>query len=103
MENLIREVIELDKKARADVEHLENEKARIGDYIREEKTRLMKQYELEARAKLDFTRHEIEADLEKKRQEVKREYDVMSSRLEQSFAKSKDEWVSSIYDFCIQE
>jgi len=103
MENLIREVIELDKKARADVEHLESEKARIGDFIREEKARLMKQYELESKAKLDFTRHEIDADIEKKRQEVKREFDVMSAQLEQSFAKSKEEWIASIYDFCIQE
>jgi N-methylhydantoinase B/oxoprolinase/acetone carboxylase alpha subunit len=103
MENLIREVIELDKKYRTQVELLEAEKSKIGDFLRVEKAKLEKTYQQDAKAKLDAKKDEINIDLENRKAQLQIEYDVTLKRLEDNFNKNKAEWIETIYQFCTQE
>jgi len=103
MENLIRDVIELDKKYRTQVELLEAEKNKISDFLRAERAKLDSKYKNAASKELEQVKHEMEIDLETRKLEAKKDFDDTLNRLVNSFEKNKAEWVETIYQFCIQE
>ncbi|MBU1145262.1 MAG: hypothetical protein KJ971_05340 [Firmicutes bacterium] len=103
MDNLIRDVIDLDKKARKQVEHLRKEKDKISDFVREERKKLEIQYKSEANKTIEKAKSDIVLDLEKRNEESKKEYDLTLKKLEISFKENKEKWIDSIYQHCIQE
>lgn len=103
MENLIRDVIELDKKARNEVLKLTEEKEHISDVLRVERLRLEKKYKSEAKEKLNIEKTKMLAELEERKNQNKVEFEKSLKALESSFASKKDEWIESIYQDCIKE
>ncbi|MDD3122862.1 MAG: hypothetical protein PHC62_05005 [Candidatus Izemoplasmatales bacterium] len=103
MENLIRDVIELDKKFRTQVELLEAEKSKIGDFLRIEKAKLEKVYQNDAKVKLDTKKAEINLDLDHRKEKAQKDYDMTLKKLEANFNKNKAEWIETIYQFCTEE
>ncbi|MGD9910578.1 MAG: hypothetical protein AB7U79_08275 [Candidatus Izemoplasmatales bacterium] len=103
MENLIRDVIELDKKARNEVLKLTKEKEHISDVLREERLRLEKKYKSEAKEKLNIEKTKMLAELEERKKLNRVEFEKSLKELESSFALKSDEWIESIYQDCIKE
>ena len=103
MENLIRDVIELDKKFRTQVELLEAEKSKIGDFLRIEKAKLEKVYQNDAKVKLDTKKAEINLDFDHRKEKAQKDYDMTLKKLEANFNKNKAEWIETIYQFCTEE
>lgn len=103
MENLIRDVIELDKKYRKQVEQLETEKDKISDFLRAQRTILDSQYRSAAATELDKAKKAMEEDLLHRKAEAEKDFNVTLKRLVDSFEANKSEWVETIFQFCIQE
>lgn len=103
MENLIREVIELDKLARARVQELEAEKAKIGDFVREQKKLRENVFHEEITKRIDEVRAGLEKELAIRNKEIQAEYDKTLAELEKAFLEKKQAWVDEIYSYCVEQ
>lgn len=103
MENLIKEVIELDKLARKQVELLETEKSKINEYILEQKKILEKKYKDEISVQIKNAKKQMITDLENRKKEARTGFAEKAGQLEEDFQKNKQKWIDSIYEYCIQE
>ncbi|MDD3478220.1 MAG: hypothetical protein PHP32_05035 [Candidatus Izemoplasmatales bacterium] len=103
MENLIREVIELDKSARARVQELEAEKAKIGDFVREQKKLRENAFHEEITKRIDEVRAGLEKELAIRNKEIQAEYDQTLAELEKAFLEKKQAWVDEIYSYCVEQ
>ncbi|MDD4183837.1 MAG: hypothetical protein WC251_02220 [Candidatus Izemoplasmatales bacterium] len=102
MEKLIKDIIEVDKIHRAEVDALMREKEKINDFIREEKKRLKTQLQNASKSDIMKFKADIALDLKNKKQEAITESEAMLAKLESSFKKNKETWIDDIYDYCIQ-
>lgn len=103
MENLIKEVIELDKKARTEVELLEIEKSKISEFINQKKSEIEALYKADAKKIVEATKQKLLDDLKKKKQEANAEFDDKFHKLEETILKNKNGWIDSIYEYCVKE
>ncbi|MBN2504018.1 MAG: hypothetical protein JXB20_01590 [Bacilli bacterium] len=103
MEKLIKDIVELDKVYRTEVNALREEKEKISEFVREEKKRLKRQYEKVAKDKILKLQADIAADLEKRKQEAISESEKTLTNLESSYKKNKDVWVNNIYEYCLEK
>ncbi len=103
MEKLIKDIIELDKAYRTQVNQLREEKEKINDIIREEKKRLQKIYQEEANKKISEMKKQIDIDLETRKKAALEDYDSALKALEKSFQTNNDIWVEKIYHYCFEE
>lgn len=103
MENLIRDIIELDKKKRLELEQLENEKKKIGSFLREKRQEIENKYKAEAEEKLSKRRSEINQIISQAKEETEIDYKRSLNNLEQTFEKHHDEWIDTLYQYCIND
>lgn len=103
MENLIRDVIELDKAARNEVAKLIEEKEHISDFLREERKKIEKKYKADSAQKLANEKKVLLAELEQRKKQNSIEFEISKKALEQAFLEKKDVWIESIYQDCIKE
>ncbi len=103
MEKLIKDIIELDKIYRTQVNHLREEKEKINDIVREEKKRLQKIYQAEADKKIIEIKNQIVTDLDTRKKSAMAEFDSTLKALEKSFQENSDKWVEKIYNYCLEE
>lgn len=102
MENLIREVVELDKLKRIELKKLEDEKTQLGSFFREERRRLEKEYKEEAKKIFEARKKEIDESIHNAQINSKAEYEKKLSELEKAYKDNKDTWVNDLYDYCIE-
>jgi len=102
MEKLIKDIIEVDKIHRAEVDALLREKQKINEFIHEEKKRLKTKLQNASKAEITKLKADIALDLHTKKQEAIVESDAMLAKLESSFKENKETWIENIYDYCIQ-
>jgi len=101
--NIIREVIEIDKDARKQVELLKEEKNKLNDFLRKEKDNIIQKYTNEVNNTIETTKAEIDADIKKRKQEAIDEYQNILDNIEKTFDTHKEEWIDSIYNYCIED
>lgn len=102
MENLIREVVELDKLKRIEVKKLEEEKAKLGSFFREERKRLETEYEAEAKKIFEQRKEEIDSTVHEAQVNAKAKYEKDLREIETTFKKNKTEWIESLYQYCVE-
>ncbi|MCF7924465.1 MAG: hypothetical protein K9L64_05090 [Candidatus Izimaplasma sp.] len=100
MENLIRDIIEFDKKKRLEVEELEKEKKKIGAYLREKRKEIEKRYKAEADEIFAKRKTEIEKTISEAEEKAQDKYKISLKEIEITFNKHRQEWIDSLYDFC---
>ncbi len=103
MEKLIKDIIELDKTYRMQVNQLREEKEKINDIVREEKKRMQKNFQTEANKKKIEIKDQIVTDLDTRKKTAIAEYDSTLKALEKSFQANSDNWVEKIYNYCLEE
>jgi len=103
MENLIRDVIELDKAARNEVAKLIEEKEHIGDFLREERKKIEQKYKAESANKLAVEKEKLLKELAERKQQNQVDYEISKKALEEAFLEKKNDWIESIYQDCIKE
>ncbi|QWC00053.1 hypothetical protein KHQ88_00340 [Mycoplasmatota bacterium] len=101
MENLIRDVIELDKKKRNEIEALENEKSKIGSFVREKRQEIEKKYKAEADEIYARRKEEIDKAISEAEEKAKERYDISIKEIEMVFEKHRQEWLDSLYEYCV--
>lgn len=100
MENLIRDIIEFDKKKRLEVEALEKEKKKIGAFLREKKKEIEKEYKAEADEIFAKRKSEIENTISEAEEKAKDKYKISLKEIEITFTKHRQEWLDTVYDYC---
>ena len=102
MENLIRELVELDKLKRLEIQKLEDEKAKLGSFLREERKRIEAEYKLEAKKKYDARKEEIDKIISEAQVKAKLDFEDNLKELEEAYKKNKDQWIEMLYKYCIE-
>ena len=102
MENLIRELVELDKLKRLEIQKLEDEKAKLGSFLREERKRIEDEYKLEAKKKYDARKEEIDIIISEAQVKAKSDFEDNLKELEEAYKKNKDQWIEMLYKYCIE-
>ncbi len=101
MENLIREVIELDKKKRNEIEVLQNEKSKIAAYVRGKRDEIEKKYKEEADEIHSRRKKEIDKSISEAKAKAKDRYEISIKEIEMFFNKHRQEWLDSLYEYCV--
>ena len=101
MENLIREIIELDKKKRLELKELESEKEKMGTFLREKSLEIEQKYQLDADTILNNRKNEIEDIISLTKEQTKTEYKNSLKKLDETFTNHHQEWIDTLYNYCI--
>lgn len=102
MENLIRELVELDKLKRLELKKLEDEKAKLGSFLREERKRIEAEYQAEAKKIYDARKNEVDKIIAEAHVTAKADFEKNIKDLDQDYKKNKDEWIKTLYQYCIE-
>jgi len=101
LDNLIKQVVELDKSKRVDLKKLEDEKAKLNSFFREERKRLELEYRAKANKIFESRKKEIEDTIEKAKIDAKEDYEKKLKELKDTYNKQKKDWIESLYQYCI--
>lgn len=102
MENLIRELVELDKLKRLELKKLEDEKAKLGSFLREERKRIEAEYQAEAKKIYDARKNEVDKIIAEAQVTAKADFEKNIKDLDQDYKKNKDQWIKTLYQYCIE-
>ncbi|HPD99735.1 MAG TPA: hypothetical protein PLB83_00735 [Bacillota bacterium] len=102
MENLIRELVELDKLKRLELKKLEDEKAKLGSFLREERKRIEAEYQAEAKKIYDARKNEVDKIIAEAHVTAKADFEKNIKDLDQDYKKNKDQWIKTLYQYCIE-
>jgi hypothetical protein len=101
LENLIRELVELDKIKRQELKQLEEDKSKLGSFLREERKRIEEEYKAEAKKKYDSRKEEIEKIISEAQLNSKKDFDVRNQELMETYKNNKDQWIETLYKYCV--
>lgn len=101
LDNLIKQVVDLDKNKRVDLAKLEEEKSKLSGFFREERKRIEAEYRADAEEKISKRTAEINNEIEAAKIKAKADYERKMKELEDTYAQKKDEWIESFYEYCI--
>lgn len=102
MENLIRELVELDKLKRQELKKLEDEKAKLGSFLREERKRIEAEYKAETKKIYDVRKKEVDKVIAEAQITAKEDFEKNIKDLEKDYKNNKDEWIKTLYQYCIE-
>ncbi|HBY65248.1 MAG TPA: hypothetical protein DEG42_02490 [Acholeplasmataceae bacterium] len=100
--NIIKDTINLDKNAREQVQALKLEKENLGEAIKQESTKLQKQYKEEIKHTLKETKASLEKDVHLKQESELLSYDKTLVDIQKQYEANKDAWIEEIYKECIK-
>lgn len=101
MESLIRDIIELDKKKRLELEALEQEKSKIGAFLREKRKEIQIKYQKQADEIYKEKKSELDQAISSAEEDAKKKYEIAMKEIEMVFDKHHDNWVEDLYEYCI--
>ncbi len=101
MENLIRDIIELDKQKRIELESLEKEKSKIGSFIREKRQEIEEKYRKETSEIFVKRKAEMDMAISEAEEQAKSKYKISMKEIEMVFDKHHEEWVKDLYEYCV--
>lgn len=103
MASIISKVTELDKKMRIKVQELEGKRDKLPEFLREKKREFVKASEVKAEIEIKKKQDEIDKSLAKARKSSEKELKELILKIEESYKKNKDKWISDIYNQCIED
>ncbi len=98
MEDMIRRIVDMDKKAREITEAAEKEKAESEKEIIEKAARLREDYLAQARRRIRVNRETERKAAEEEWAKARAHYDEQLDRINALYAEHGDEWVRRIAD-----
>lgn len=100
--NIIKDTINLDKKAREQVSELAKKKEHLDEVIKEQSEKLHQSFLAEIEQKLKETQESYEQEvLEKKKSELQT-YKHTLKNIQKQYEDNKDLWIEQIYKACIK-
>jgi V/A-type H+/Na+-transporting ATPase subunit G/H len=100
--NIIKDTINLDKNAREQVQELKLEKENLGEAIKQESTKLQKQYKEEIKHTLKETKASLEKEVHLKQESELLSYDKTLVDIQKQYEANKEVWIEDIYKECIK-
>ncbi|MDY0294299.1 MAG: hypothetical protein RBQ71_00655 [Acholeplasmataceae bacterium] len=100
--NLIRDTIQMDKKARESVEELKIKKDNIDHLIKEEEVKLKKDMQIQIKESVKNLEKKYKDEIKVKLEQEKTKFDAALSELVDVFEREKDQWIETIYQSCIK-
>lgn len=97
MQEMIKRIIEMDKKAQEITEAAEREKIDSEKDVAEKAAQLREEYLSSARRRIQINKELENSIQEQKWAKTKARYDVQIEKMKQLYAKNGDEWVESIF------
>lgn len=101
MEELIRNIVEADKKARSNVAAKKMEKNSVADMIQDQKDDIKARYQEETKRCVAQKRAELEEELSLQQKQEQENYEKALAGLEEHFKQQKEEWVKAIVEKCL--
>lgn len=98
MQNLIKQIVEMDHKAREITDQAQRNKVDTEKEISEKREEIRKNYLEEARRRIAANEPKERAAAEKDWKEVQKKYDALSDTLDRMYKEHGDEWVRKIVE-----
>lgn len=102
MPDIIKQIIEIDRKAQETTEAAQREKLNCEKEIAEKVQALREDYLQKARRRIQINSEMDRTIMEQKWQKCKAHYDEQAAALEQAYADHHDEWVEQIVQRVVQ-
>lgn len=101
MQSIISKVTQLDKEMRMKVKSLEEEKAKLPNFLREQRKLISDQYDRQAKEEVEKRKAEIQKELDITKKATDAELQKSLEELMKIYEEKKDEWIETIYQNCI--
>lgn len=98
MENLIKQLLDLDRRGRQLVEEAEGQRTRIGEAVRQSTRDIRDTLGDRADAHLERTRSAYGQTADERLSAAQADFDTRLARMESLYAGKKDEWVKMLVD-----
>ncbi len=100
--HLIKDTIQIDKKAREAVQELKSKKDNLDALIKEEEKQLKKAMQKEIKDAVVALKKKYQEEIDVKREQEKIKFDAALKELHDVYEREKDQWIKTIYDTCIK-
>lgn len=98
--NLIRDIIQMDKKARESVEELKFKKENLDQLVKEEEQKLKKEMKFHIQDNVKNLKNKYIDEIRVKHEQEKKKFDAALNELILVFEREKDQWIEAIYQSC---
>jgi len=102
MASVISKVTELDKQMRIKVKELEEEKAKLPVFLREQRKDLAARYEAEAKEQIKERKSKIETELKDAKNRAKADLESSIKEIQKTYDQNKNVWLEEIYQECME-
>lgn len=103
MEEILRQVIQLDKESQAKVKHLETEKKHISEYRRSIQKELTKNYQKETDERFKEIQKRILKEFEDGKNAADKDALKKEKNILTQYEEHKEEWLKALISFCLRE
>lgn len=100
--NLIKDTIQMDKKARESVEELRLKKENLDHLVKEEEQKLKKEMQVQIKESVKNLEKKYKDEIKIKHDQEKKKFDAALTELVSVFEREKDQWIETIYQSCIK-
>ncbi|MEF3693293.1 MAG: hypothetical protein V3569_03840 [Acholeplasmataceae bacterium] len=100
--NLVRNIVQLDKKARESVDEYKIKKENINNLVNEEEIRLKKEMLTEIKTAVKNLENKYKNEIKVKLEQEKIKFDAALNEIITIFEREKDVWVETIFQSCIK-
>ncbi|MBN2268054.1 MAG: hypothetical protein JXC35_01390 [Acholeplasmataceae bacterium] len=100
--NLVRNIVQLDKKARESVDEYKIKKENINHLVNEEEIRLKKEMLTEIKTAVKNLENKYKNEIKIKLEQEKIKFDAALNEIITIFEREKDVWVETIFQSCIK-
>ena len=101
MEEIVRRIVDADKQARHQVCAKKQERRNVQNLIQKQKEEIKQKYQEETMAIVAKRRAELEDALNHQLQQEQKNYEEAIASMQKIYEDHKEEWVSTIYDRCL--
>jgi len=100
--NIIKDTINLDKKAREEVAKLIKKKEHLDELVGEESKKLHQSFVDEIKEKIRLTEEKYELEMTEKKKSELLTYKETLKKIQKQYEENKDLWVEEIFNACIK-
>lgn len=98
MEELIRDIVDADRKARMKVKEKSQTRYNMQHLLEEKRAKIKEKYRQETADYIAEKREQMETDFQKAMQQEKSVYEESLQNLQDKFENHKDEWIAQIVE-----
>lgn len=98
MEELIRDIVDADRKARMQVKEKRQTRYNMQHLLEEKRMKIKEKYRQETADYIAKEREQMETDFQKAMQQEEKVYEESLQNLQNRYEKHKDEWISQIVE-----